>query len=255
MSDCKPTYTPLAVGSRLSKGESSFDVKVPYRELTGAAIYLAVGMRPDIAHAVSVLCQFNDCFNESHWLAAKRVLRYLKGTENFGITYTSYPDDLTGYVDADWGGSIDDRKSYTGSTFILSGAAISWASRKQRTVALSSTEAEYLGLTDTAKEALYLIQFMKELGFGIRTPIILFNDNQGAAHLSKNPVHHARSKHIDIRRHFIRNAITEGTIDIRYLPTERMPADMLTEALGSAKHSDCCKSIGLTPIDYPTSTV
>ncbi|KMQ88628.1 retrovirus-related pol polyprotein from transposon tnt 1-94 [Lasius niger] len=235
MTDCKPTYTPLAVNSKLSKGEKSLDAEVPYRELTGALMYLAMGTRPDIAHAVSVLCQFNDCFDKSHWSAAKRVLRYLKGTENFGITYTKKPDDLTGYVDADWGGSIDDRRSFTELTFVLSGAAISWTSRKQRTVALSSTEAEYLGLTDAVKEALHLNQFLKELGFNIRTPIILFNDNQGAAQLSKNPVHHARSKHIDIRCHFIREAISDGTVDIKYLPTERMPADMLTKAIPSSK--------------------
>lgn len=95
---------------------------------------------------------------------------------------------------------------------------------------MSTTEAEYLGLADATKEALHLNQFLKELGFAVHTSITIYNDNQGAAHLSKNPVHHARSKHIDIRCHFIRDAISDGIIDIEYLPTERMPADMLTKA-------------------------
>lgn len=245
MSDCKPVYTPLAVNTKLSGGKKEQDARIPYRELIGALMYLAMGTRPDITHAVSVLSQFNDCFDESHWSAAKRVLRYLKGTEKLGIKYTKKPDELTGYVDADWGSSIDDRRSYTGLTFVLSGAAISWASRKQRTVALSSTETEYLDFTDATKEALHLNQFLKELRFNTSTPIVLYNDNQGAAHLSRNPVHHARSKHIDIRCHFIRNAISDEMVDIKYLPTERMPADMLTKALNLPKHMYCCESIGI----------
>lgn len=130
MSDCKSNHTPLAVSSGLSKAKKDTSAVVPYRELTGALMYLATGTRTDIAHAVSILCQFNDCYDNSHWSAAKRVLRYLKSTANLGLTYVKKPDNLVGYIDADWGNSIDDRRSYTGLVFTLSGAAISWASRK-----------------------------------------------------------------------------------------------------------------------------
>lgn len=148
-----------------------------------------------------------------------------------------------GYVDADWGNSIDDRKSYTGLAYTLSSAAISWTSRKQRTVALSSTEEEYLGLTDATKEALHLRQFTKELGCNITTPITIFNDNQGAAFLSKNPIYYAKSKYIDIRCHFIREVLSKGKIDIKYLSTDLMPADMLRKALNPSRHNFCCTSI------------
>ncbi|XP_071569781.1 uncharacterized protein [Temnothorax nylanderi] len=252
MIDCKPSRTPLVVGSKLLKEDTTENRdNIPYRELTGALMYVATGTRPDIAHAVSVLCQFNDCYNESHWSAAKRVLRYLKSTISYGLNYTRDNEGLIGYVDADWGNCRIDRKSYTGMAFVLAGAAISWGSRKQRTVALSSTEAEYLGLTDAAKEAVYLVQFLKELGLGDLATVTLYNDNMGAAHLAQNPIHHARSKHIDIRCHFIREALSGGTIQLKYLPTEEMAADMLTKALSSPKHEDCCKTMGIGPTEDP----
>lgn len=136
--------------------------------------------------------------------------------------------------------------------FVLAGAAISWGSRKQRTVALSSTEAEYLVLTDAAKEAIYFIQFLKELGHGDLATVTLYNDNMGAASLAQNPIHHARSKHIDIRCHFIREALSGGTIQLKYFPTEEMAADMLTKALSSPKHEDCCETMGIGPAKDPS---
>lgn len=252
MIDCKPSRTPLVVGSKLLKEDITENrEKIPYKELTGALMYVAMGTRPDIAHAVSVLCQFNNCHNESHWSAAKRMLRYLKGTINYSLNYTRDNEGLIGYVDVDWGNCRIDRKSYTGMAFILTGAAISWGSRKQRTVALSSTEAEYLRLTDAAKEAVYLIQFLKELGLEDLATVTLYNDKLGAAHLAQNPIHHARSKHIDSRCHFIREALSGGTIQLRYLPTEEMAAVVLTKALSSPKHENCCESMGIGPTEDP----
>ncbi|XP_071581750.1 uncharacterized protein [Temnothorax nylanderi] len=254
MIDCKHSKTPLIVGSTLLKEDGTGNGgNIPYKELTGALMYVPMGTRPDIAHAVSVLCQFNDCYNKSHWSAAKHVLRYLKGTIDYGLKYVRDNEGLIGYVDADCGNCKIDRKSYTGMAFVLAGAAISWGSRKQRTVALSSTEAEYLGLTDAAKEAVYFVQFLKELGLGDFATVILYNDNIGAAHLAQNLIHHARSKHVDIRCHFIREALSRGTIQLEYLPTEEMAADMLTKALSSPKDEGCRESLGIGPIGDPAT--
>lgn len=167
MFDCNPVSTPLDLGLELIKGkvcQKTDGAKPPYRELVGCLLYLSVSTRPDIAHAASVLGQFNDCFNKSHWSAAKRVLRYLKGTSEIGLFYESGNADLKGYVDADWVGSISDRRSFTGFLFMLSGGPIVWDSRKQRTVALSTTEDEYMVLAVAAKEIIHLRRFLVELG-------------------------------------------------------------------------------------------
>jgi len=129
--------------------------------------------------------------------------------------------------------------TYTGSVFLLSNAAISWESRKQRTVALSSIEAEYIALSNAAKEAIYLSRFLSEIGFATLSRISLHNDNQGAEKLAVNPVFHSRSKHMDIRCHFIRQALSEHPIDLIYTLTEEMIADVLTKALPYSKYSFC----------------
>ncbi|XP_043484709.1 secreted RxLR effector protein 161-like [Leptopilina heterotoma] len=180
MTDCNAVSTPLDIGTKLVKGnawEDSDGEKPPYRELVGCILYLSISTRPDISHAASVLGQFNNCFNRTHWNAAKRVLRYLKGTSDLGILYTHERSDLAGYVDADWAGSTHDRRSFTGFAFILSGGAIVWDSRKQRNVALSTTEAEYMAMAEAAKEVVHLRHFLVELGLNDVNSITLFVDN------------------------------------------------------------------------------
>ncbi|KYM95345.1 Copia protein [Cyphomyrmex costatus] len=246
MTDCKPASTPMVGSVRLDTEDSEdLESMVPYRELVGSLLYLAVSTRPDIAHVVSALGQFNCNHKTKHWIAAKHVLRYLKGTMNFSLSFKRTQKDLIGYVDADWGNCRVDRRSYTGIVFIFAGGAISWESRKQRTVALSSTEAEYMGLTDAAKEAVYLITFLTELGLETMAKITLFNDNQGAKHLAHNPVYHGRSKHIDIRYNYIREVLQTQPIRLDYLPTEQMLADILTKGLPKGKHEFCVNKLGL----------
>jgi hypothetical protein len=143
-------------------------------------MYLAVSTRPDIAHVVSMLSQFNTNFGEQHWRAAKRVLRYLKNTENLSLMFKKSGQELVGYADADWGASVDARRSYTGYVFNFANAVVSWESRKQRMVAM---------------EAIHLRRFLSEVLDQPSTTII-FNDNQGAGQLSKNHVFHNRTKHI-----------------------------------------------------------
>ncbi|GJQ75229.1 hypothetical protein Trydic_g9829 [Trypoxylus dichotomus] len=202
MTDCKPVSTSLNPNDRLMKSirePTEEQSKQPYRELVGALTYLSLCTRLDISFEVSYLAQFNDCHRNEHWSAAARVLRYLKGTMNLGIVYKTNKLDLRSYVDVDWGNSATDRRSYTGYYFILSGAAISWESKKQQTVALSTTQAEYMGLTEVPKEAIYLSRFLIELGVERLADVKIYNDNLSALRFAENPTYHARSKHIDIR--------------------------------------------------------
>lgn len=150
MSECNPISSPIEAGVKLKKNErpTKEDEKLPYRELVGALTYLSVTTRPDIAYAISYLGQFNNCYDSTHWKAAKRVLRYLKGTIDVGINYNKSEGPVKGFVDADWGGCVIDRRSYSGYIYKLGGGPISWDSRKQKTIALSTTEAEYMALTE-----------------------------------------------------------------------------------------------------------
>jgi len=249
MNEANPVSTPMDPGSRLNKGKGNKDdIKTnrPYRELIGSLMYIAIGTRPDIAHSVSALSQFNDCFDDSHWSAAKKILRYLKGTVNIGLMFKkSFSGQLEGYVDADWGSCVIDRRSYTGYVFLLSGSAVTWESRKQRTVALSTTEAEYMGITEAVKESIYLKNFLIELGFDELSKIKLWSDNQGATLLAKNAVYHQRSKHIDIRYHFVREALKDNHLHLGFKSTNEMAADILTKGLQRVQHNKCLELIGI----------
>lgn len=208
----------------------------PYRNLIGSLMYLATSTRPVIAYAISALSQFNENPGQGHWKAAKRVLRYLKKTENLGITFTKTGENLTGFSDADWGANIDDRRSYIGYIFKLADGAINWSSRKQKTVAMSSAEAEYMALSEAAKEVIYIRRFLSEVIGELVDVTTIIYDNQSAGLMAKNLDFHERTKHIDLRYLFVREAVEDGKIKIGYLPTEDMPADVLTKGLSMPKH-------------------
>ena len=231
-----------------TNSEEINDRSFPYQSLIGSLLYLAISTRPHFTYAVSALSQFNTCYGKEHWNAAKRVLIYgctvMYGTPEYGLIFNRTNKKLEGFVDADWAGCPDDRKSYTGYVFILAGAAVSWEARKQRTVAFSSTEAEYMALSEGTKEAIYLQNFIQELGIESSRTVI-YNDNQGACQLIKNPVFHSRTKHIDIRHHFIREAYEENKIEPKYLSTEEMTADILTKGLFAPKHHTFLKALGI----------
>ena len=254
MTDSKPVSTPMDVNVKLIKADRDSnveDTKLPFRELVGALMYLAIATRPDIAYAVSALSQFNTCFGETHWTAAKRVLRYLKGSAELGLVFEPGAESLKGYVDADWASCSMDRRSYTGYTFILGNGAVSWESKKQRTVALSSTEAEYMGLAEAAKETMHLREFLKELGFENLANATVLNDNMGAKRLAENPIFHARTKHIDVRHHFVREALQKKQLKLEHVSTDDMVADMLTKALPRPKHQRCLNMLGLGSLSSP----
>lgn len=244
MSESKTADTPMEDKLHINKGEHC-NSQIPFQQLIGSLMYLAVLTRPDIMYSVSFLSQFNNCYNSEHWMYAKRILKYLKKTKKFGLKYTRDGNsELEGYVDADWGNNIVDRKSYTGLCFTLSGAAVAWSSRKQKSVALSSTEAEYMGITEACTEAIYLRNILFEITDNLYS-VKIFNDNQGALKLSANNVFHNRTKHIDVRYHFCRDCVNNKIVNLEYLETDRMPADLLTKSLGRVKHYMFIEMLGL----------
>ena len=199
MSECKAVSTPFEVNLKLSREDTSTLVDGElYRRLVGGLIYLC-NTRPDICEATGVLSRFCNKPRESHWHAGKRVLRYITGTLDYGITYTRGGDiTLVGFCDSDWAGDIDGRRSVTGYCFSLGSGVISWISKKQPTVALSSTEAEYKAACFASCEALWLRRLLGDMGAVQEQPTVLLCDNQSCMAIARNPVFHARTKHIEV---------------------------------------------------------
>lgn len=198
MNECKSVSTPLKQNIKLRSDDGTKEVNgTMYRQLVGSLNYLTT-TRPDIAYAVSILSQFLTKPHESHWIATKRVLRYLNRTINFGIEYTNACSvELTGHSNSDWARNPYDMKSTTGYIFDIGSRAISWSSKKQSTVSLSSTEAEYKALCSSTCEAIWLRRMLEDIGEGQQEPTTIICDNQSTIKLRNNPVCHKRSKHID----------------------------------------------------------
>ena len=250
MGNCNSVATPLDTSVKLSsitEDEAPAD-PTEYASIVGGLTFAAYVTRPDIACAVGQLSQFLNNPSSTHMHAAKRILRYLQGTSKLGITYRPPPLRLQGYSDANWAGDMDTRRSTTGYVVMLNNGAIAWKSRRQPTVALSTMESEYMALTDATKELKWIRTLFAELGYSNNTepPTDLFSDNQGAIALAKNPVSHSRAKHIDLRHHFVREAIQDKIIWVQYIPTAEMTADSLTKALGREKHEKCAARMGMS---------
>lgn len=255
MMDSRPVATPLDPSIRLSNDmcptteeERQEMDSVPYSSVVGSLMYLMLGTRPDMATTVGTLSRYVSNPGQEHWKAAKRVLRYLRGTTNLSLKFDGNTDNaltLSVWSDADWGGNHDSRKSTTGYLCLLSGAAISWSSKQQPTVALSTAEAEYMALSATTQETIWLRRLLSDIGINTSSPTIIYSDNQGAIALASNPIAHARTKHIDIRHHFVREQVLEETIKVVYCPTNDMVADLLTKGLPSEKHSKFVTEMGM----------
>lgn len=215
-----------------------------YSSLVGGLLYLATTVRPDIAYAVGELSRYMSCPTVTHWKAAKGVLRYLAGTSRVGITYGADPAVLHGFCDASYGRDVDTRRSTTGYVFTIAGGAVSWSSKRQPTVAASTTEAEYMAASAAAKEALWLRKLLADLGEPVVT-VSVSCDNNGALSLLHNPVSSERSKHIDVHHHFVRERVALGQVGFKYVNTAVNPADMLTKPLPIVKHSAFCSMVGV----------
>jgi hypothetical protein len=248
LSSCKPASTPFPSGIlSLSPVPNSLpdlsdaDLVPRYQRLVGCLLYLAIATRPDLSYYAMWLGQFNASPTRAHFLIAKHVLRYLAGTKFLalclGFSSPRVPSSLSGYMqnvgcsDADWASDAVDRKSISGYSFYFQGSLVSWSAVKQKSIALSSTEAEYYAMTHAFKEALWLRTFLEVLKFPVPRPFPILSDNQAACSLSNSPAISARSKHIDIRHHFIRDHVLDGSFSTTWLPTADMPADIFTKAL------------------------
>ena len=244
METAKPTTTPFQAGIKLSREGKPIDPACPYRKLVGELLYLSVCTRPDIALSVGALARYAAEPRAEHWTAAKRVLRYIKGTAGYGLTFGG-KRGLVGYCDADYAGDIDTRRSTTGYVFILNGGAVSWGSRLQPTVAASTCEAEYMAAAHAAKEALWMRKIIQDLELNLDRCIDISVDNQGAIKLLKHPIASARSKHIDVLHHFGRERAARGEVKFEFVPTGQMVADAMTKALPKGKFEFCREQMGV----------
>lgn len=235
MQDCNSVGTPLEPGAQLTKEpHKCIDDITIYQSLVGSLMYACIGTRPDLAHAVTVLSQFSSCPSESHLKAAKRTIRYLKGTLDWTLTYPRKNDSiLHGFSDASYGNFIDDRKSCSGYIFRLGEASVSWSSKKQSTVALSTTEAEYMAMSDASRHMIWMKFALSELRQNYM--LILHADSKGAIDLASNHKVSQRSKHIDIRYHFIRCHVNIS-FKLEYVPSANNLADLFTKQLPKITH-------------------
>lgn len=193
-------------------------------------MYLAVATRVDLAYAVQHLSQFSQRPAPEHMSALKRVFRYLRGTHKLGISFHS-DGELDLFSDADWGASLIDRRSISGYTAFFANGPVSWSSRKQPTVALSSMEAEFMALARTTCEAIWLRELSSELGVPTTGPLSIKVDNDAAMMFAESVAFHARSKHIDIRYHFVRERVASNEVRLTHCASEDNLADILTKAL------------------------
>lgn len=248
MEDCKAVGTPMEADIKFSvPSDNNICDGIPYQEAIGCLLYISQGTRPDIYYAVNTLSRYIKTPTSEHWMAVKRILRYLQGTKNLQILYKrNVNQEITGYCDSDWASCTEERRSCTGYVFMFQDGAISWNSKRQQTIALSTTEAEYMGISAATQEAIWLRQLHIELWPATKVPTItLFCDNQSAIKLTGNSAYHAKSKHIDVRHHYIRDKVKCGDIRIEYIPTTSMLADCLTKALAKPKHHQLRIDMGL----------
>ncbi len=232
LSDCNPTIIPMDPNTKLKKlNMDEVCTSKPYRSLIGTLLYAASHTRPDISYGVSYLSRFMENPSEEHWNYAKRILRYLKGTATYGILFDGRkPFTIEGYTDADWGSDVNNkRRSTSGWIFTLCGGAITWKSKQQTSVALSSCEAEFVAMSEAVKELLWLTYLLEELKQNQK--ITLWIDNQAAKFLAENEVVHSRSKHIDIRYWFVKDKIQHEVFNLSHVSSESNTADVFTKAL------------------------
>ena len=237
LANCKPKFQPFPVGTRfenLAFEKGSEILWYPFRQLIGSMLWVGRKSRPDIYWAVIYLSQFASCYSKAHWDLAKKVLQYLVTTKHYVLKLEKASDsnlDLYAFCDSDWAGDKLDRRSYSGHAIFMSGNLIAWGSQKQSSVALSSTEAEYISLSEIGKSIMHLLEMTEEI-FPVRKPITIYCDNQGAVFMSKNSTTNKRSKHIDIRYHYVRELIQERkALEVVYIPTEDNLADQLTKTV------------------------
>lgn len=244
--------TPIDTHNKLRKAEPDFEptrgeIKW-FQKAVGSLMYAMLGTRPDIAFAVSAVSRYAARPTQQHRSAVQRIFRYLRKTINYVLVFRGELAALAGYTDSDWAGDLDTRRSTSGYLFSVGSAVVSWSSKLQPTVALSTCEAEYIGQSNAAKEAIWLRRLLDEIrpeDMDEPKATIIFCDNQGAIALAKNPQFHSRMKHVEIQHNFVREKVSDGAIQLEYVNTESQVADGLTKALDKGRFERFRKAIGL----------
>jgi len=256
MTECRPCDTPIDTNGKLSSDSGSplntADAS-DYRSLVGALQYLTM-TRPDLQYAVQQACLFMHAPTTMHQALVKRILRYVRGTTALGLHLRrSDHNDLVAYSDADWAGCPDTRRSTSGFCVFMGDAMISWSSKRQTTVSRSSAEAEYRGVTNAVAECTWLRQLLGELDSPLTTATIIFCDNVSACYMSSNPVHHKRTKHIELDVHFVREKVAVGQCKVIHVPTAQQYADVMTKGLPTAIFKEFRTSLCVSGNDAHTA--
>ena len=251
MKGVKPVSTPLANHFKLSRvscptsqDEKEAMAAIPYSSAVGSLMYGMVCTKPDIAHAVGVVSRFLSNPGKEHWEVVKWILRYLKGSSNKYLCFGGSDSILKGYTDTDMAGDLDGRKSTSGIVFTFAGGVVSWQSKLQKCVALSTTEAEYISMAKARKEMFWLKRFLDHLGMK-QERYVMHCDSQSALDLSKNLMYHSRTKHIDVRYHWLRQAAKQQQFLLEKIHADKNPADMLTKVVAREKLQLCAELIGM----------
>jgi transposase InsO family protein len=257
MTNCKPVSTPMDPGATYelmaaADGyQASLTLTRDYQSIIGGLMFAAICTRPDIAFAVNRLARYCANPTQAHYTAAKRILRYMKGTIDYRINYTGtaeHDPQLVGYSDADWAQDKDGkRKSTSGYVFVVCGGAVSWQSKKQSSIALSSTEAELMAITSSTKELLWFRHHLGGIGLNRTQPTTLLIDSQCAMDIANNSKISERSKHIEVQHFFIREHIEAGTVRLQHVPSDQQVADTLTKPLSRVAFKRCADMLGLIP--------
>src|SRR5882757_1368220 len=247
MENAKASPTLLPMGYTPAKNNAAPDsnLRTRYQSVIGSLLYLMLGTRPDITYAVIKMSQFSANPSQEHLDKALYIMRYLAGTQNYSIVYDGEKSEgLQAFTDSDWAADLIKRRSTTGYFVTLASSVVCWQSRLQKTVALSSTEAEYMALSDTCRQISWIQSLFGELGFTL-TRIPICGDNQGSIFIGSNPVQERRTKHIDIRYHYIRECIESDKVTVVFIPGSDNPADMFTKNLATIKFTKFRDSLGI----------
>ncbi|MCO5570232.1 hypothetical protein L7F22_023950 [Adiantum nelumboides] len=240
-----PSYVKLSKQDCPESEEEKYEMeKISYASAVGSLMYAMIATRPDIAFAVGVVSRYMSNPGKKHWEAVRGILRYLKATKNMRICYGSQELSVMGYTDSDYADDLDNRRSTLGYVFTMVGGAVSWRSRLQTCVTQSTTEVEYVAASEACKEAIWLGRLVRDLGIKEETPM-LHCDSQSAIQLARNPVYHSKTKHVDVKYHFIREMVEDKQVQLVKVHTTDNPIDLLTKGLPRESFAHCRKLLGI----------
>ena len=249
MMESNSVGSPIVPSFKIGRDQNGdFVDETYYKQLVGSLMCL-IATRPDMMFVTCLISRYMAKPMEIHLQAAKRAFRYLKGTVNYGIHYKKGGDgELLAFTNSDYAGDMEDRKSTFGYVFLMSSSVVSWCSKKQPIVTLSTTKAEFVAATICACQGVWMKRILKELGYSDGGCTTVMCDNSSTIKLSKNPVMHGRSKHIDVRFHFLRNLTKEGTIELVHCGSQDQVADIMTKPLKLEDFQKLRKLLGVCEI-------